>query len=50
MNKRPALLLILLSLGIILTFILDIMWGSVSIPAREVIDTLLGGGGEHTSS
>ena len=50
MNKRPALLLILLSLGIILTFILDIMWGSVSIPAREVIDTLLGHGGEHTSS
>ena len=50
MNKRPALLLILLSLGIILTFILDIMWGSVSIPAREVIDTLLGDGGEHTSS
>ena len=50
MNKRPALLLILLSLGIILTFILDIMWGSVSIPAREVIDTLLGGGSEHTSS
>ena len=50
MNKRPALLLILLSLGIILTFILDIMWGSVSIPAREVIDTLLGGGGGHTSS
>ena len=50
MNRRPALLLILLSLGIILTFILDIMWGSVSIPAREVVDTLLGGGGEHTSS
>ena len=50
MNKRPALLLILLSLGIILTFILDIMWGSVSIPAREVIDTLLGSGSESTSS
>lgn len=47
---RPALLLTLLSLGILLTFILDIMWGSVSIPAREVVDTLLGSGGESTSS
>ena len=49
MNKRPALLLILLSLGIVLTFILDIMWGSVSLPASDVIDTLLGHG-EHTTT
>ena len=39
-----------LIIGIVVAFVLDIMWGSVSLPASDVIDTLLGRGENTTTS
>ena len=49
MRARHSILFLLISLGIVVAFVLDIMWGSVSLPASDVIDTLLGRG-EHTTT
>ena len=49
MRARHSILFLLISLGIVVAFVLDIMWGSVSLPASDVIDTLLGHG-EHTTT
>ena len=41
-RARHSILFLLISLGIVVAFVLDIMWGSVSLPASDVIDTLFG--------
>ncbi len=33
-----------------MAFLLDIMWGSVALPAREVVETLLGQSSDTTNS
>ncbi|KGN71244.1 iron ABC transporter permease [Porphyromonas sp. COT-239 OH1446] len=42
MNLRITLLFFLISLGILLAFSIDIMWGKISVPASEVWASLLG--------
>ena len=42
--KRPLLLLLLLMLGIVLCFVLNLLLGTVRIPMMEVCRILLGGG------
>ncbi|MDO4771312.1 iron ABC transporter permease [Porphyromonas sp.] len=50
MRYRTVILFALISLGIVTTFVLDLMWGAVTIPADEVIDALVGNGGDHVHS
>ena len=50
MRLRHTLLFALLCAGLLIAFLLDIMWGSVSLPAREVIATLLGQSSDTTNS
>lgn len=48
LGLRPVLLLVLL-LGLALTFLLSLMTGSVNIPADQIIGVLLGGEADKTS-
>ena len=50
MHLRHTLLFALLCAGLLIAFLLDIMWGSVALPAREVIETLLGQSSDTTNS
>ena len=45
--KRPLLLLLLLMLGIVLCFVLNLLLGTVRIPIGSVCAILLGSGGEN---
>ena len=50
MHLRHLLLFALLCAGLLIAFLLDIMWGSVALPAREVVETLLGQSSDTTNS